>query len=126
LIEKEKEKETKKEEWSLMTPFANIAKKESLKRDFNTLNSYFQLYNVNLLHKKSQKQHIVMLFPSLRKEQRKVNKNIFEKDSIFQNFYKNKRTYFCFIFFFFNFILKKLVSCLFNVYCRWIFDPGEK
>ena len=126
MIEKEKEKETKKEEWSLMTPFANIAKKESLKRDFNTLNSYFQLYNVNLLHKKSQKQHIVMLFPSLRKEQRKVNKNIFEKDSIFQNFYKNKRTYFCFIFFFFNFILKKLVSCLFNVYCRWIFDPGEK
>jgi len=67
-----------------------------------------------------------MLLPSLVKEQHKVNKNIFEKDCIFQNFYKNKKPYFYFVLFFFNFFLKKLVSCLFDVYCRWIFDPGGK
>jgi len=40
LIEKEEEQRTKKEEESLMTPPANIAMKEFLKGDFNTLNSY--------------------------------------------------------------------------------------
>jgi len=62
-----------------------------------------------------------MLLPSLGKEQHKVNKTIFEKSSIFQNFYINKWPYFCF-----NFLLiQKFVSCLFDVYCRWIFDPEE-
>jgi len=41
LIEKEEELEIKKKEESLMTPPTNIAKKESLKGDFNTLNSSF-------------------------------------------------------------------------------------
>jgi len=67
-----------------------------------------------------------MLFTSLGKEQHKVNKNIFEKNPIIKKNYKNKGPYFCSIFFFFNVLLKKLVSCLFDVYCRWIFDPGEK
>ena len=67
-----------------------------------------------------------MLLPSLGKEQHKVNKNIFENDPIFQNLYKNKGPYFCSIFFFFNFLLKKLISCLFDVYCECIFDPEGK
>ena len=57
-----------------------------------------------------------MLFPSLGKEQHKVNKNRFEKDCIFQNFYSNKGPYFYSVFFFINFLLKKLFSCLFDVF----------
>jgi len=90
LIEKEEEEETNKEEDYFKTPFANIAKKEYLKGDFNTFNYSFKLYNVNSSSQKSKKQHFVMLLPSLGKEQNKENKNIFEKDCIFQTFYKNK------------------------------------
>ena len=70
-----------------------------------------------------------MLFPSLGNEQHKVNKNIFEKGTIssFQNFYKNKRPYLYFIFFCFYFLLiKKIISYLFDVYCKLTFDPREK
>jgi len=66
-----------------MTPPAGIVEKESLKGDCNTLNSYFQLYNVNSSSQKSQKQHFVILFTSLDNKQHKVNKNIFEKGPMF-------------------------------------------
>ena len=67
-----------------------------------------------------------MLFPSLEKEQYKVNGNIFEKNLISQNFYKNEGLIFVMFSFSLIFLLKKLVSCLFDVYYRWIFDPGRK
>ena len=75
-----------------MTPPTNIAKKESLERDFNTLNSSFQLDNTSYFSQKCQKQHFVMLLLSLRKEQHKYflkgpyfskNKNIKIKGLIF-------------------------------------------
>jgi len=56
LIEKEEE-QTKKDE-SLMTPSANITKEESLKRDCNSLNSFFQLYNSHSSSQKSKKKKI--------------------------------------------------------------------
>jgi len=83
LIKKEEEEETHKEEDSLMTPLASIVENESLKGDCNTLNSSFQLYNVHSSSQKSQKQHLVMLLPSLGNKQHKVNKNIFEKGLMF-------------------------------------------
>jgi len=128
-IQKEEEEETHKEEESLMTPPASIVEKESLKGDCDTLNSYFQLYNTHCSSQKSQKQHFVMLLPSLGNKQHKVNKNIFEKGLtfFFQKLYKNKGPYFCFLFFCFNFILiKKIISCLFDVNCRLAFDPRGK
>jgi len=70
-----------------------------------------------------------MLLPSLGNKKHKVNKNIFEKCPMFffQKIYKNKGTYFCFLFFCFNFILvKKIISYLFDVYYRLTFDPGGK
>ena len=69
LIEKEEEEEIHKEEESFMTPPASITEKESLKGDYNTLNSSSQ---------KSQKPHFVMLLPSLGNKKHKVMKNIFE------------------------------------------------
>ena len=103
LIEKEEEEETNKEEKSFMTPPASMAEIESLKGDYNTLNSSFQLYNAHSYSQKSQKQHFVMLLPCLGNKQHKVNTNIFEKGLMFffQKFYKNKRRYLCSIFFFF-------------------------
>ena len=65
LIEKEEEEETNKEEECFMISPASIAEKESLKGDCNNLNSSFQLYNAHSSSQKSQKQHFVMLFPSL-------------------------------------------------------------
>jgi len=62
-----------------MTPLESIAEKESLKGDCNTLNSSFQLYNAHSSLQKPQKQHFVMLLPSLGNKQHKANKNIFEK-----------------------------------------------
>jgi len=41
LVEKEEEEETHKEEESFMTPLESMAEKESLKGDYNTLNSFF-------------------------------------------------------------------------------------
>ncbi|XP_068483128.1 uncharacterized protein [Phaseolus vulgaris] len=126
LIEKEEEEETHKEEESFMTPPESMVEKESLKGDCNTLNSSFQLYNAHS-SQKYQKQHFVMLLPSLGNKQHKVNKNIFEMGLMFffkRNF-KEKGTYFCLVFFSFNFLLKrKFISCLFDVYCRLTFDPG--
>jgi len=70
-----------------------------------------------------------MLLPSLGNKQHKVNENIFEKGLMFffKKIYKNKGPYFCFLFFCFNFILiKKIISYLFDVYCRLSFDSGGK
>ena len=70
-----------------------------------------------------------MLLPSLGNKQHKVNKNIFDKGPMFffQKFYKNKGSYFCYVFFCFSFLLiKKIISCLFDVYCRLTFDLGGK
>jgi len=48
------------------------------------LKSSFSLnHDANPFSQKSQKQHFVMLLPNLENEQRKVNKNIFEKGSYF-------------------------------------------
>jgi len=90
-----------------MTPPASITEKESLKENYNTLNYSFQLYNAHSFSQKYEKQHFVMLLPSLGKEQHKMNNFFFQKDLISQNFYKNKGPYFCFVFFFFNFLLKR-------------------
>jgi len=90
---------------------------------------FFQLYNAHSSSQESQKQHFVMLLPSLGNKQHKMNKNIFEKGHVFffQKIYKNKGPYFCFLFFCFNFLLiKKIISYFFHVYCRLIFDPGGK
>ena len=56
---------------------ASIAEKESLKRDCNTLNYSFQLYNAHSFSKESKKQHFITLLPRLGNKQHKVNKNIF-------------------------------------------------
>ena len=90
---------------------------------------FFQLYNAHSSSQKSQKQHFVMLLPSLGSKQHKINKNSFEKCLMFffQKFYKNKWPYFCSIFFSFNFLsINKIISCLFDVYCKLIFDPWGK
>jgi len=82
-----------------------------------------------LFQKNLQKQHFVVLLPSLGNKQQKVNKNIFQKGPMFffQNFIKINDFISIFFFFSFNFILiKKMISYLFNVHCRLIFDPGEK
>jgi len=55
LIEKEEEEETNKKEETFMTLTACITEKESLKRNYNTLNSSFQLYNAHSSSQKSQK-----------------------------------------------------------------------
>jgi len=119
----------KEEEESFMTPLESMVEKESLKGDCNTLNSFFQLYNAHSSSQKYQKQHFVMLMPSLGNKQHKVNKNIFEMGLMFffKKDFKEKGTYFCLVFFCFNFLLKrKFISCLFDVYCRLTFDIGGK
>jgi len=68
---------------SFITPLTSIAEKESLKEDYNTFNSSFQLYNAHSFSQKYQKQHFVMLLPSLGNEQHKVKKNIFERGLMF-------------------------------------------
>jgi len=58
-LTKKEEEETNKEEESFMTPPESIAEKESLKGDYNTLNSSFQLYNAYSSLQKSQKPNLL-------------------------------------------------------------------
>jgi len=128
-LTKKEEEKTNKEEESFMTPPESITGKDSLKGDCNTLNSSFQLYNDHSSLQKSQKPNFVMLLPSLGNIQHKVNKNIFERGLMlfFKKNFKDKRPYFCLVFFCFNFLLKKkFILCLFDVYCRLTFDPGGR
>jgi len=82
LFEKKKEESRKDEEY-LTTPPTRIVEKESLKGDCNTLNSHFLLnHDAYFYHKKSQKQHFVMLLLILGNEQHKGNKYIYQKGPI--------------------------------------------